>query len=212
MKKSFYLNILIVVLTLFATISMLTGFTFMDEEKLLTATRIEAFKFFTVDSNVFVGIAALIFAVYEYKKKQIPRFVYLLKYIGTLGVTITFLVTLLYLGPFYGEGLINLYKDSNFFFHLVIPVLSFISFIFYEKSDKIKFKDTIYSLIPILLYAAFYVINVLTHGSAREYDFYNFTVGGRVPITISLLIVFVIIYLIDLLVYYLYNRRFKWKR
>ena len=65
LKMSFIINILIFVLTVVSTIFMLVGFQFMGYEEALTATKIEAFKFYTVDSNILMGTMALIFAIYE---------------------------------------------------------------------------------------------------------------------------------------------------
>ena len=73
-KISLILNIIIVIFTIFATVCMFTGFRFMyGPEVVLESSKLEMFKFFTVDSNIFMGIIALITAYYEFKiiKKDI---------------------------------------------------------------------------------------------------------------------------------------------
>ena len=210
-KISFYINIVIFIFVLFGVVSMLTGFYFMGEEKLLTATRLGAFKFFTVDSNVFMGIISLIFSVYEYKlinkKIEIPKILYILKLMSTLGVTITFLITLLYLAPFYENGFLVLYKNSNLFFHLIVPLLSLITFVFFEKSDKIEFRETFYGLIPFILYSIFYVLNILLNEKTIKYDFYNFTNNGKNSIVVALIVIMIFVYLIDLIIWFLNRKR-----
>ena len=55
-KVSLMINILIIVFTIFSTIIMFTGFKFMSGEHLLEINKIGMFKFFTVDSNIFIGL------------------------------------------------------------------------------------------------------------------------------------------------------------
>ena len=47
-KASFVLNCLIFVFTVFATVSMLIGFNFMNGTKVLSSTSYKAFKFFNM--------------------------------------------------------------------------------------------------------------------------------------------------------------------
>ena len=111
------LNIVIFVLVILATIAMLMGFQPMGEEEKLTETSIEVFKFFTVDSNLLIGIMAIIFAKYEInllkgKIKEIPKCIYGLKLAATVGVVLTFLVTAFFLAPTYSRGYFALFINS----------------------------------------------------------------------------------------------------
>ena len=211
-KISYILNIIISILVLLSLLIMLTGFKFMGNDLVLTATKIEAFKFFTVDSNILIGIISLIMGIYEYKvirgkKENMPDYIYTLKLIGTISVMLTFLVTTLYLAPSIKNGYYVLYKNANLFFHLVIPLLSLISFIFFEKNNKIKFKYTFLSLLPIIIYGIFYTINILLHidnGSiSTKYDFYLFAQGGINTIVFVFLGILISSYLVTLLIWYL---------
>ena len=101
-KKSLIYNIIISIIVLLGTIFMYTGYHFMTNTRVLDEAGITSFKFYTVDSNVIVGVVALIMIIYEVlylknKIKEIPKYVYVLKYIGVVGVSLTFLVTLLLL-------------------------------------------------------------------------------------------------------------------
>lgn len=167
-KISLTINIIIVVLTIIASIIMFTGFKFMEGEYVLESTKIGMFKFFTVDSNIFMGIIALIFAIKEIKilkekATYIPEKIYILKLMATTSVGLTFLTVFGYLGPIAEGGVPSLIKNSNLFFHLLIPLLSILNFILFEKTDKFKFKDTFYGVVPALAYALFYLINILIH-------------------------------------------------
>ena len=78
-KISLIINIIIVVLVTLGSIFMLSGFEFMAKEIPLIATKLEALKYFTVESNILIGIISLIFIIFEIqilqnKRKEIPDF------------------------------------------------------------------------------------------------------------------------------------------
>ena len=69
-KKSLILNIVIVLLTIFASIIMFTGIKLTSgAEPLLETSKIGMFKFFTVDSNIFMGLISLLFIIKTLKNK-----------------------------------------------------------------------------------------------------------------------------------------------
>ena len=207
-KVSFILNIIIAVLTLIATIIMFTGFTFMKTYDLgLEITKIGMLKLFTVQSNILMGIASLIFAYKEYqiqkgKIKELRRRDYALKLAGTTAVSLTFLVVFTYLGPLTEYGIRSMVSNSNLFYHLIIPILSVITFIFFEKNKKLDFKDTLIGLIPAVLYSLFYITNVITHiengGVSTTYDWYRFVQNGIWTTIIVAPLILVITYLISI--------------
>ena len=180
LKISLIFNIMIVILVTIGTIFMFTGFKFMPDETLLEVSTIEMFKFYTVDSNVLMGIISLIFLIYEKKLidnkiAEIPKNIYILKLIGTSAITLTFITTAFFLTPNY--GLYAMYNNNNLFFHLIIPLLSIITYIFFEKHDS-KYKYAFLGIIPMFIYSIFYTSNILIHlnngGLSFNYDFYGF--------------------------------------
>ena len=64
---SLIFNVTIVFLVIIISIFMFTGFKFMPDETLLELSNIEMFKFYTVDSNILMGIISLRFIIYEIK-------------------------------------------------------------------------------------------------------------------------------------------------
>ena len=156
-KISLILNTIIVVLVTIGTIFMFTGFKFMTDATLLEASKVEMFKFYTVDSNILIGIISLILVIYEIKllnKKidKIPNKIYLFKFIGTAGITLTFIVTAIFLAPQY--GLYSMYNNNNLFFHLIVPLLSIISYIVFEKHNN-KYKYAYLGILPMFIYSIF---------------------------------------------------------
>lgn len=213
-KVSLILNIIIVLLVIFATIFMFTGFKFMPGGSLLEVSKVEMFKFFTVDSNILMGIVSLIFIIYEKKLlknkiKEIPKKVYILKLIATSGISLTFITTSFFLAPTY--GFYAMFNNSNLLFHLVVPVLSIITYIFFEKHDN-KYKYAILGIIPMFLYSIFYTTNILINlnngGLTFKYDFYGFLQGNLNNIYLVIPVIYLISYIISILLVF-GNRKIK---
>ena len=207
-KISLFLNIVIFILVLLSSVAMFTGYKFMHgQDIVLESTKLGMLRFFTVQSNIFMGIISLIFIIDEINilkgnKKEISFIKYVLKLMSTSAVGLTFFVVFTYLGPITKYGILSLLMNSNLFFHLIIPVLSIITFIFFERTDKIKFKDTIYGLLPTVIYGIYYIINVLIHIEngmvSPKYDWYWFVQGGVWTALIVVPVIFFISYLISL--------------
>lgn len=210
-KISLILNYLIFIFVVIGTIIMFTGYkiTYL-KEPVLETTGLGVFKFFTVDSNIFVGIIAILFAHQERKLllgkiKEIPIYYYILKFVATVSVCLTFLVVFLYLGKIAEGGIMSLLQNSNLFFHLIVPLLSIISFVFFERTNKIKFSYVISGLIPVLLYGIYYIINILIHMEngvvLPKYDWYWFAQKGINSAYFSATLIFVFTYVVSVIVW-----------
>ena len=211
-KISLILNMLIVILVIVNTIFMFTGFKFMPEKMVLEVTKVEMFKFFTVDSNILVGIISLILIFYEIrliknKINRIPNNIYILKLIGVSAIFLTFIVTLLFLAPQF--GFYAMYNNSNLFYHLFIPILTFISYMFYEPHEP-KYKYAVYGMIPMFLYSVYYIFMVIFHlndgGLTYKYDFYGFLKGNINNIYIVIPLIYFISYIISISMIFIKNK------
>lgn len=205
-KISAVINIIIFILTILSSIIMFTGFKFMPGKEVLESTRIGMMKFFTVDSNIFMGIIALMFAIKDIqllkgKISEISANMYVIKLMATVGVGLTFLTVFGYLGFVVDGGIVALLNNSNLFFHLLIPALSILIFVFCEKTDKLKLKHTFIGIIPVIMYAVFYLINVFIHMENGivpiQFDWYGFARGGVWQIAIVFPLMLLIAYLIS---------------
>ena len=184
-RTAYILNIIIFVLEAFAVAWMMSGI----NSGLLLASRMRALKYFTVDSNILLGVFALLAAVDQrrvLKREKSEVFVstYILKLTGTVGVTLTMLVTIFFLAPTMSAtyGVLALFSYSNFFLHLLNPVLGIVTFLCFERSNRIAFRHTITGIIPMLLYAVYYVGEAVIHSEnglvAKGYDWYGFLAAG----------------------------------
>ena len=209
LKVSLTLNILIVAFVGVAFLMGLNKWQFVEDDMSIEGW--ELLKYFTVQSNILAGVAAAVFAVYEImlfedKVLKIPDWVYIFKYAANVGVTVTFLTVAVYLAPVYGEG--NYFKffyNSNLFFHFLVPVLSFVSFSFFELTDAITFKKAFWGMAHFTVYGAIYMAVAYTHVSTwesraledlRAYNWYGFADVNVFLTVILVLIMCLMTYLI----------------
>lgn len=209
-KISLIFNCIIFVLSFLGIIFIFTDFKFMNVPDVIDAPGIESLKFFTVQSNILVGIVALIIFIYlillnSGKIKSIPKVLYILKFIACVAVGLTFLTVLFYLAPFNPSGFFILFANTNLLYHFIIPVLSLVSFIFFEKVDM-NFKCTFLAVLPMILYGIFYIINLIVHmengAVSMDYDWYGFAQNGVIGIIISPIVMLAFTYLIAYLTWF----------
>ena len=209
-KISFVLNFLIFLFTVFATVSMMIGFNFMSGEKVLSSTSFQAFKYFTVDSNVIAGFVSLVYMIYlcllaKGKIKEMPKFMSYLKLASTTGVTLTMMVTICFLAPRSTTTYFAYFMNSNFFMHFLTPLLCIITFAFFEPV-KLSFKQSCYGTCFMILYAIFYIPNILLHldnGKVLpEYDWYGFLFGGLNTIWFVIPLLWLITWLFSICLWY----------
>ena len=147
------------------------------------STRQYAFKFYTVLSNIFAGITALIWVIYaliSFGKETytVPLWVEELHYYSTCCLTLTFLVAVCMLFPqeigvkgFVFAAHHHLGFPTSFFHHLLLPIASIVSFICFEKKPVTPKKCVLYAVIPTLLYAVVSLVLNLTKVMDGPYFF-----------------------------------------
>lgn len=192
MKKniivSLILNSVIFLFVIFAGFCALFDYNFMTVGGAINFTpQFSTFKYFTTDSNFFLGIISAVTIGFEIaalakKSYELPKAVYVFKLTATTGVTLTMLTTLFYLAPRDPLGYINKFLDSNFFFHLIVPLIALVSFLCFEKTNKLSKKAATIAILPVIIYTIYYAVNVFTHVEngivSSEYDLYGFIDAG----------------------------------
>lgn len=166
----------------------------------------EMLKFFTVESNIFIGISSLLSLLFIIKGNT-PNWIKIIKYVATSTVAVTFLTVMFYLGP--TLGYLAMLSDANLFLHLITPVLAIVHlFFFEEKIENLKFITTIHTAIPVTIYGLVYLLNLYFHNGygQSKYDWYYF---GAFGIGYGVLIYFsmiVLSYLIGIGLYFGYKK------
>lgn len=215
-KISIIINLLIFVLMIFGLMVALLGIPFLQEGS--KSNFLNLIKYFTVESNIFMGITALIFAINEIlyikKGKKINKIIFILKYVSTVCVAITFFTVVFFLAPLvYRDRALTMFTGINFFYHVAIPVLSIIVFILFENSNQYNIKITIFGMILFLIYSIFYLIASLTHiedGKIIDgYDWYGFLKFGIPMFFLLMVLMLVLSYSISFLLYYINKKLFK---
>ena len=164
-KLSFALDIIIAVMVFYAWVCMIFQ---LGDNGTISAGGFRNLKYFTVLSNLLMGAASILNIVYTIR----------LKYAGASAVALTLLVVLLFLWPVFKVP--GLYSGANLWFHLLIPLMSMASFILGGR-ERISFRDSFVSAIPMLLYGAWYIGNNLIHGIGEwpdTNDWYGFLSWG----------------------------------
>ena len=146
---------------------------------------LKAFRYFTVLSNAFCAISALVLLISEMSGSVSPAAL-LFKYLGTVSVTVTFLTVMLFLGP--TQGYKKMLGGQDIYMHLIGPLLATISFCFLEKREM-TLATAMIGVIPVLIYGLVYLYKVIYVPEDKRWDdFYGFNRGGRWPVAFAAMI------------------------
>ena len=157
----------------------------------LRATDASAFKIFTVQSNVFLGLICLILVPFDIlmiveKVEKLPKWALILLHAGEMSTNITMLTVVFFLGPTMGYGF--MYVDANLLMHLVTPLLGLVRFLLLSKdAEKVDWRLSFLAAIPMLLYTVYYLIGVIANNGYGnpDYDWYGFGAAGPMGAIVS---------------------------
>ena len=122
------------------------------------------FFFFTVQSNIFIMLMALIFLVNEVvvlitNKGFINQTLLHIKYVATIAITITFIVFFTMLAPLMGVD--YLLSFNNFSLHAIVPILAIVDFFLFDKDIKLTYKSSLLATISPICYVIFVYIGAI---------------------------------------------------
>ncbi|MBQ3441060.1 hypothetical protein IJG27_01975 [Candidatus Saccharibacteria bacterium] len=168
---------------------------------------------FTVQSNILLGIIALINLIFGIRNlrlgKPIPRAALVWYLVASSAAMLTALTVIFFLAPMRainGRNYFDMLLGPMFFFHFFNPFLSAAAFICLTPKIKFARSDCFWALIPPIAYAVLYILNVIILETWP--DFYNFTFGGHHWTILPVFIVIsTITFSIAALLVYLHNHR-----
>lgn len=144
------------------------------------------FFFFTVQSNIFIMLMALIFLVNEVavlitKKSFINQVLLHIKYTATVAITITFLVFFTMLTPLMGVDYLLSFK--NYSLHAIVPILAIVDFFLFDKDIQLTYKSSLLATIPPICYVVFVYVGAIfkiqyTKDLYYPYFFLNIDTNG----------------------------------
>ncbi len=135
------------------------------------------FKFFTIQSNVFCAVTALMVIISRLTGGA-GFLTSVLKYVGTTSVMVTFLTVFLFLGPTQKNWGVLL-SGPELHLHLIVPLLALLSYLLWDKVHM-PVSYAFFGVLPVILYGILYLKKVVfTSGDAQWDDFYGFNAGGH---------------------------------
>ena len=140
---------------------------------------IRTFCMFTVNSNILAAAAMAMVIPYTMDGLRthnyyLPRWIVDVVYAGVTAVALTFLVSLFILAPV--KGFVLIFSGSRFFLHGVCPILAVAAFCFFMSQKQMRFWDSLFAIVPVIIYAVVYFIMVVVIGEENGgwNDFYGF--------------------------------------
>lgn len=127
------------------------------------------FMFFTIQSNIALAVICLIGLVKRLKGKPYTDLWYIIKFVGTVSITLTGAVFCFVLAPTLKHGAWNI---QNILTHVVVPVAGILDFFVTGISSSIKKRNDLWVIVPPILYAIYAGI-----GYAQNWQFaegYNY--------------------------------------
>lgn len=121
------------------------------------------FLYFTVQSNIFIILMALITLIDEVvsiftKKSFMNQVLLYIKFSATIAITITFIVFFTMLAPLLGPD--YLLSFNNFSLHAIVPIIAIVDFIIFDTRINLSYPKSLFGCIPPLCYMIFVYVGV----------------------------------------------------
>lgn len=175
------------------TLAVLSRFPAVEDGESRFRHGAKTFRYFTTDSNLLAALACAVLLPFRLRTlfggaEALPVWALTLKYVAVCAVTLTLLTVLCFLAPTQGWG--KMYGRSNLWLHLICPLLCILSFLFTDGGTPLPFSATFAALIPMGLYGAVYLAEVVLIGTDRGgwKDFYGFNRGGKWFVSLPLML------------------------
>lgn len=168
-----YVNILLVAAVLGSWIAL-----FVSASGTLMHNGINSLKYFTVLSNLFEGVASVIWLVSSRRNGKASALAELLKFMAAAAVGLTCAVVLAFLGPLYGYP--EMFAGPSLFMHLLTPVIAIAEIIFLSDAEYTRKDNRLVMLSPVV-YGVFYLGNNIINGIGEwpdTNDWYFFLAWG----------------------------------
>ena len=173
---------------------------------------ISTFTFYTTFSNCIALVTSFLFCIFGIivlsQKKPFPQWLKILRFISTACLTSTLILSICVIIPLY-PNLFNymLFKNAGFFQHLLCPIITIVSFLFFEQHSPLSKSAIRLSLLPTIAYGSVNIILNFLKIIAGPYPFlYLFVVPWYVP-TICISFILLLSLIIANFLYKTYNKK-----
>ena len=197
-KVAYYLNIVLVVL---GVVGLIVS---------IISNGLGLFSYYTQDSNILGLLSSLLFVVTGYESFK-SKMVKTNNFVATACMCLTFLVVIFVLIPIAGFKWTGwyLFGGANLYYHTLCPIISFISFMFFENVVNLRFVNTVINFIPTVIYA---IITITLNALNIMYGPYPFLKVHEQSILMSVIWFILIVggsWLIAILIYLLKKKNLK---
>ncbi|MBQ7990920.1 MAG: Pr6Pr family membrane protein [Oscillospiraceae bacterium] len=110
------------------------------------------FMFFTTQSNIALAVICLTGSVKILKDKPFTDLWYIIKFVGTVAITLTGAVFCFVLAPTLGSGA---WSIQSILTHVIVPVTSILDFFVTGINSNIKKRNDLWVVVPPILYAIY---------------------------------------------------------
>ena len=164
-------------------------------------------EYYTEESNLLALIVTTIFVIYSFKDKKIPKWLSELKFISNINLAITFVVVLLVLIPLGNFDFYTyLISGTMKYHHLMCPIISLVSFIFFDELGKYSKKDIYIGLSLTFMYGIVMIILNIIGEIVGPYPFLRIKEQTFYVSIIWFILMFGLSYLIALFLKKLYTK------
>ena len=181
------------------------------------------FLYYTQICNLLALVGSGLYLVYQ-RRETLPKWLRLVRYTNVVTLAITFLVVVVFLTPLicmrevfanhesFATGMWIAAKEmflggSVFFHHIVCPILTYISFVYFEKGEGISKRESLYALIPTVLYAAVLIVLNILRVVEGPYPFLMVYEQGPILSCLWAAVIFAIAYLLGAVVWRVVHKK-----
>ncbi len=133
-------------------------------------------QYFTIQSNILSGVVSLVCAIWSLIS-VLPYWMLIVKFSATCAVSVTFVTVIVYLGPRYKNWKFLLVSETNFWLHVVGPLLAVTTLLLRGPVD-LPFAMVFTGLVPVILYGMLYTKKVVINPPEKRWeDLYGFNSG-----------------------------------
>ena len=167
-------------------------------------------RMFTTLSNLLAAAAAFMCLPFQIDglkrdRYKLPSWIVMLLFIGAVGTFLTFMIAITVISI--SEGFVKtMFLRSNIFMHTINPIFISLLFTLIISDYKSKFKVSLFSLIPVSLYAIMYYIMVFATGKWRDV----YQTDRYIPWPVTLLLIILAAFGISQLLRVLHNNTNKY--
>ena len=137
------------------------------------------FMFFTIQSNIALAVICLIGLVKMLKGNPFSDLWFIIKFVGTVSITLTGAVFCFVLAPTLGNGAWNI---QNILTHVVVPVAGVLDFFVTGTESNIKKRNDLWVIVPPILYAIYAgIVYVCNWQFAEGYNYPYFFLNWGSP-------------------------------